>query len=647
MIRTFILSLGVTLTAFAPREARACGGGEYTYAVGGALGPAAAVNTTFQEDAWDGRYLTQYRFLGPFVEADRPYAALMAELAYKHQIPNLAAAAEAMPLPAEDLRTWQTALERGDLAAARAEAERLVQDILSMPAPVALRSSAALAQASEFLELQPAVKGLAPDAVARFFLGRSAPAELPPVLQQADALRGMSREQRIQAAPAYAHHPRGPALELAGLEQRARAAIRDGWPALTVDAGTWVELEGAYDAWLAKNRAHPLADLARLQKLRVLYLHRSGDACWALLLDLYTRHPARAVWEMRHLLVAWMPPPRLETVKDPVLLTALAAEEKTFAPGEWEALWARSKEGKGAPWAVNLQERLMERAIRADQPLTVPSEKPAAPTARWAQLRTALLLSLGRVGEACSQAELLDRTQLIGARLYAQAFGRANDWPKALDAQALLPTDVEYFLDMVVDEAALRNLVTLKHPHAAAAALALAARRLDAEGWEAGAKTLEPVDTQKAAQWREAARLATDESAKGRLKLARWLKGAGPQLFRPTERYVSRDRKLRFTLLREALVTEFSSGEAERLSRFLLRYGGREQALWAYAQALERLPPKSAEARAALAEADAVYNKVLHWDTAYRPAFEALLAASPPAVTIRECGKEIRGAKKP
>ena len=84
--------------------------------------------------------------------------------------------------------------------------------------------------------------------------------------------------------------------------------------------------------------------------------------------------------------------------------------------------------------------------------------------------------------------------------------------------------------------------------------------------------------------------------------------------------------------------------ERERLVYVLLHGGRRERALELYAQALLQLDPKSKQTKSTLKEADALYNSLLSWDSAWAPTFERMFPTQQAALQLREAGKRIRAA---
>jgi hypothetical protein len=329
-------------------------------------------------------------------------------------------------------------------------------------------------------------------------------------------------------------------------------------------------------------------------------------------------------------------------------------------------LWRRSEQGPTKEWGQNLQERLFVQALRLGAAGTPPPELPGAPRPgpqRWAALHTAALLAAHRDKDALAQARLLSiKEDRVAARLLTHAHLRQCDWAQAAaSAQALGPELQRYLLEVVVDDAGLVSLAQQQSKLALPAARALALRKLQTDQWPAATELFAGVQSAEASARREAAQLAADSSADGRLRFAKFLLGKkGAQLLPDSSRAYSRGLKAQLELFDNPERREGSpqylpqrlpeacgpDRERERLAYVLLRGGRRERALELYVQALGQLDPAGKQARSVLKDADALYNKLLNWDSAYAPVYEKLLAASDTAAQLREAGKRIRGATR-
>jgi len=599
--------------------ALACGGPSSAEVASCLASPESAIHQLVADDEyWDGgRNRPPFRFLDPFVAAGRPWAVAMARRAYEE--------ANFVPEGDAGFEAFLVALRSDDRPAAHRAALHVVDELLSMPAPFATPHAPQLSRAVEYLELEPALPQLERSAVQAWFVDRTG-AALPAPLAQARVVSSTPREGLAALLAADPKQLRAPSIELAVLRERMRTEIPDGWPAANT-AGPWAALLTAHDAWLARYPKHPLADLARLQKLRVLFLQADSQGAWKLLLDLHARRPARATWELRHLIMSGQGVPvELLALKDPVLATALVT---TVDPATWATLWARAQANAKEPWAKILELRLLANSATAGDAVPVEARKTDA---LWMQLHCAALLNAKKFEAALAQAHLLDPKDRVSTRLWSQAAVQTGHWREAVELDGVDEPARRFLLQVIIPEAELEALARAPGPRRAEAALALAGRRLGDEGWAAGAALLAEPDPKRAAVWTEAARRAGDHTGPGRLAFARWVKNQ--PLFATTEAWHARGLKARLSTR--------TPGEEALLTQVLLRTGARERALEAYAQALELLPPKSKEARAALSEADALYNQLLNWDANWAPEYPKWLQASAPAERIRAAGKAIR-----
>ncbi|WP_295455424.1 hypothetical protein [uncultured Thiodictyon sp.] len=598
------------------------------------LHPAVATLTT---DEWENTYVEPFRFLDPFRLAGQHQGALLARIAYE------GVEAPADDPVAADLEAMERALGAGDRGTARSAALRAIDTLLSLPAPLAVPGAESLRRAVEFVEVEPAL-GDTPAALAAAAFQERAAHGGTALLDDVLAIRTAPFEEAAATLARFPDSPRRPSLELAALRNRMSAEIGNGWPGQIQGTAqeTWTALLAAHDDWLARHPDHPLTDLNRLQRLRVLYLQGDGPGAWRLLFELYGRRPARALWEMRHLLRNGMAPQDLDLagVPDPVLATALLGLVPAPSPAQWDALWRRSadaiREATAAPWAINLQERLLVAAATRQDP-NLPAEfpaEPAKPSERWAQLRTLALGRAGRHPEALHQAELLDATSdHRSAAILATALVDVGQTTRAAILPALDEDTARFLLHVAVDDANLAAIARAAGPRAAVAAQALAERRLGQGHWAAGARVLDRADPQRAARWREAGRRAANRTPAGHLSLASWLLERQGELFPAYDTDISRG-------LKGLLGTELPPKQRQRLADWLLGSGERQRALDAYGAALRGLDP-GPQAAAALAEADRLYNILLNWDHAESEDYAKLLAASPAAQQIRAAGKAL------
>jgi hypothetical protein len=652
-------ALACLLFLDAPPAADACGASAVS-AVGALLSAPRESVSALLSDAWEGYDLVDFRFLRPFeLGGLDPRGYLSRAYAFTGE-----ASGETPDVPAVDATALREALEAGDLATAVPRAAALVEAILDLPAPVAADYGEELQQAVELLELAPGLGAVEPALLAQFFGARAAgPLPLPEILRAAQRIRDTPRASLPALLRADPRQARTASLELVALGARVHGELPDGWQGqIAAPAPVWDGLLHGYDAWLAAHPQHPLADLARLDKLRVLYLRGDAEHAWELLLAIYPRHRLRVAWEMRHLLLADMRPAALDLtrLKDPLLATALVRESTALSPSAWAALFKRARAAAPAPWAENLEERLLVQALRiagSGGALVGLPKAPERRSQRWMALYTAVLLASGRDDDALAQAHLLARDDdaRVGARLLAQAELRHCHFAEAAAAaERMDPEAARYLLEVLADDASLVALGEAKGPLAARATRALALRKLRAHDFAAAAALWEGKADKLAPLFREAARRAADVTPEGRIALARWLLGpSGAKLLPDKGRAYSRGLKQRLDAYdrprpddpspREGVGSRCGLDQERARLADLLVYGGRrEQALQLYATALRDLAPTAKRARPVLRDADALYNKLLSWDASYAEAFPALLAGTEAARTLREVGKSLR-----
>lgn len=657
------LALGLTLLA---RPALACGSRDDAD-VAELLAPARHLLDELL-GGYDYERDDAFRFLHPFVLAGYDPDGL---LALAHGISEeWADEGAANGVPRVRGTALDDALKKGDLARARKEAGRIVALLLARPQPVASLDAPLLQRAVELLELSTVAESLPKPLVTQFFVARAnTPLAVPPTLALAAKIRDTAMAQLPALLPEAADDPRLPSLELVQLRERVHHELGSGWPGqIEAPARVWRGLEAGYDAWLAKHGAHPLADFARLEKLRVLYLHADAPAAWDLLLALYPRQRLRAIWEMRHLILNDIAPKQLDLAKiaELPLLSALIEPSSELKPESFRALWSRAVAAEPSPVALNLEARLMNvalRMIREGRTVAIPGEA-RRPSEQWAQLHTAVLLAQKRNDEALKQARLLEDASFPSRALLTQCLLAQGDWVAALRTMpsqvshgggpSELSEGARYLLEVAAPQSALEVVREDASPIGRAATMALVLRRLgEVPDWNVGATWFAKLDPKRSRAYAEAAKLARDESAEGKLRMARWLsKGKSALLFDEHSRAYSRGLKNRHELLSGGFQREDArpikddlqvEGEHARLKQTLLYGGRRQHALALYVEALSKLDASAKQARQALKEADALYNQLLNWDVSENGAYHVLLQQSPVASALREAGKRIRG----
>lgn len=551
-----------------------------------------------------------------------------------------------------DTAPFDAAIRAHDWTAAAAAAEAIIARILDMPQQVAQQFNFALRRAVEFLELAPLRAQLDDRQAADYFLawGTVLPfdvATLPPVFQRAAAIRDMARGDAARLLAEDPAQARAASLRFVLIQQALRQQIPNGWSFIPPEGAKRVD--GLIAAWLADYPHHPLRELVQLQRVRLRYFEENGaPAAVAMLLDIYPRHPQRVLTDLRYIFYnryAAVPVESLEQRQpfDPVLLTAMVPGQIQLGDGGWARLWRLSVTNIDAPWAVNLQERLLAAASRMPSlPEAYPSQ-PARPTELWGMLRLAEMAQRGRWQETLAQAALMPPSEEV-AQIAAASHLALGQIDAALQVPQLSEDERAYLLETLLSDDELRGL--LQTPSARAAALTLGIRRASAGDWTAAVDIVAPYDAARAARWREAASLAADRSPAGRLRWARYLDANRGVLFRPAD--TAWERSLGLVCARAGDQSAPQSSVVARWSNAFQCEAARRQmleseawlALQAYAEYLAGAP-RSAASRTALRQANATYNWLINhcqncWD--FWPQF---LAKQPAVATIRAAGERL------
>lgn len=671
-MKRVLLIAGLCLTLFLPRGSRACGG-PYFFPVGEVLAPIDALleQTLSPLDHFgDGFTIEPFLFLYPFhVDPTRQgQVEDLWRLSYENRWN--AEGTESVPgNSGASLEGFEAALRRGDADAAEAEARRVVAKVLDMPLALANHNQPAFARALEYLELKPGLAKVPPRILERYFLFVPAadrlwpeppkrPWEmlsLPPALQQGWIVRLAARGDAAKLAELFPQGPRAATLRFIALQEKFRREIPNGWLEeirKNTSPQTWQGLEGAAEAWLQEFPRHPLADLARLTKLRAYYYQGHSEKAWDLLFSMYPRRLARVLGEMRFLLKQGLNPARAgDSGQDPVLKTALLPFLKP-EPLAWAQDWRLAERALPAAWALNLQERLLSQAVAMTKdgkplPVTFPAQA-AAPSELWAQLRLMALLQAGQLDAAITQAKLL-KPEAAGDLLRARTHLARREWVQALAVPKLPEEAKRYLLRVLFDAATLEKLCAEgTAPWRDEACLTLAAREAAKGNWNGGAELLK--DARRAALWREAGRLASDPSHTGTLAFARFLKAQRGKIFFSASTDWYRSLNYRLSSLKDAVkdaaknpANPWSAAEESRaIQGYFTDTSEWFYALKAYAAWLKAADPKDRAAAKVLQEADQTYNGLINWDNWNSPFWQEYLEKSEWAVAIREAGKKIR-----
>lgn len=670
-MKRFFLIAGLLAALSVPREPRACGGPSY-FPVGEVLSPVEALLEQTLNPLYhfvDGYTIEAFLFLYPFHvdPARQGQVEDLWRLSYENRW-DLDGTESAPGYSGASLEAFEAALRRGDASATEAEARRVVEQVLDMPLALANQNQKAFARALEYLDLKPSLPPLSAQTLEKYFLSAGGlwppppkrPWEmlsLPLALQQGWIVRLAARSDAAKLAEQFPQGPRAATLRFIALQEKFRGEIPNGWLEeirKNTSPQTWRGLEGAADSWLREFPGHPLADLVRLARLRAHYYQGQADKAWDLLFALYPRRLARVLGEMRFLLKQGLNPARAgDAGQDPVLKTALLPFLKP-EPAAWDSDWRLAERALPAPWALNLQERLLSQAVAMTKdgrplPAAFPA-RAAAPSELWAQLRLMALLRAGRLDDALAQAQLL-KSDPAGDLLRARTFLARGEWAKAL-AVAKLPDDAKrYLVRVLFDTPTLQGICRgPAGPWREEACLALAARAAARGDWNGGAALLEG-SPKRAQLWREAARLSAETGPAGLLAFARFMKANSGKLFAPVRTEWYRSLNFRLSGLKdlpkpEAAKARSDPWSAEEESRAIREYftanSERFYALKAYAAWLKGADPKNRAAAGVLGETDQTYNGLINWDNWNSPFWQEYLEKSEWALAIREAGKKIR-----
>jgi len=660
-----------------PRSASACGGPAY-YPFGITLSPIDAMADGFitpSDELGDGFTVDAFLFLYPF-HVDPAHQAQTEDLWNLSYSNNRSYQGdESQPsLSKTNLEGFEAALHAGNLDQAEAEARRTVDAILDMPVAQANDNQQDFARALEFLEVRPFLKGTPTERLERFFILPEGSAgtwppdpkgiwetlSLPVALQQALIVRRADRKHYGDLAKQFPQSPRAGTLGFVALQEKFAQEIPNGWGEdirKAVKPETWQGLQAAADQWLKQFPKHPLADLAKLAQLRAYYFQEDKDHAWNLLLDLYPRRLPRVLGEMRFLVKQSLLPSDLKNPKiDPLLRSAFLGVV-TPGSGEWTQDWNLATQNLPAPWAINMQERLLRQAI-ADKASgkTLPSgfpATPANPTPLWGQLRLLALMKAERLDDALAQAKTMpssDPNDLIKARLYLAR----HELITALSLPKLAEESKDYLVRVLSDATTLQKICkegdkAWRHE----ACLTLATREAGQGHWDQGATWLQDNDGARAALFRDAAKLSADSSPAGTLAWARFLRSKQGKVFFPSDTLWYRSLNYRLDNIKSSAAESAPSAssalpwspteESRAIQDYLTDGTELFYALKAYAAWLKQAKPKDPEAAKVLQEADKTYNALVNRDNYNSQFWQEFLDKSEWAQTIRSAGKAIRG----
>lgn len=545
------------------------------------------------------------------------------------------------------------AIAAGDLAGAKTTADSIVQQVLERPATFGDVDTVreALRDAVELLELAPGLKGVPATQVAAKFGALGAP------------VRGLKREEMAAWADAHPGDPRMPSLRFVALQEAFKREIPDGWredirQRMTPEG--WQRLERLTDQWLTAWPAHPLADLVRLQRLRISYLSGNNHEAWQQLLAMWPRRLGRLVAEMGFLVrqgqLGGVDSLVSRADLDPALRTALLGTltADQVSPARWDSLWHFAAAHPRDGWARNLETRLLAKAAqwgdsvplpRAFPPLSSNPGDSLTPALRWGTFRALALMRVGRIDDALAQTaagNMLPSAASIRARLL---LGR-QEWTRAITVPDLDEYARRYLVWVLAPDSVLTTLAAGRDTAGAHAAQQVrAVRALQRVGWDAAIPLLGHYDP----KWDEARRLSRDTSITGRLAYARYLGTEGAGLFAYQGRMWYRTLTGRMGWVITPTGAANSTGlpwqpaeESAAIRQHLFDFSWEDFTLKAYAEYFRRAPAGHRDLRAAVAEADRLYNRVLQLDFGASGLWGDYLPQSPEAAAIREAGRKVR-----
>lgn len=617
-------ALGATLDS--PKDVEACGGSSY-----GDFSPLLPVDHTLalithpdgEWASWGNFDREELRFLYPFRQAAPA----------EHQaLWDFAHGGGGSP-PRRSLAQFEAALGAGKLADAQAEARALVDSIYALPPVIAAERRGDFELGVEFLELVPRLRGLPPDVVAAYFTGGKLPAKLPPVLAAASQVRA-------GRLPSPRGHPRAGSIELESLVRDFQKRVPNGWSDAIrkeVPENTWKELEAAVDRFLRRHPKHPLADEARLWKIRVHYFRGDYAAAWQLAFAMYPDRRVRALAEMRYLLVMGHPPAKAEVdaLGDPLLVTALTSEA-TLDAERFQRRWALAEANPDLPWAENLRVRLLAWAARSAGPGGLPKGFPEETLRRSAlaqKLRAAALIKAQRWDDAREQLQSIasDPEQ---ARLLAQLYVARGEPARAAEVVELNDDGRRYLIRVLIDDGALGRLAKSRLPRVRRDALIeLAARAARRGKWNETVRYLTAAAPERAALAKKLGKLATSRAPDAELELARFFDAHVGELFFEADPGFYRGMSLR--------EEQAGAGEKAKIAAALLRSHERWLALEAYTRWLAK-HERDVRAKGVLDEADRAYVRLTNWGGSDGFFFGRYPKSSKTVAELRRIGRNIR-----
>ena len=625
-----------------------CGGPESYPITAPLVKPRAYLEALLATDYATGQRRQEIRFLYPFKLTKPKELAQLWSLAYNDYPYSAPDSQAAIRYRVTDTVALHQALANGDLTGAEREARAIVTRVLDMPAIQADSNQAAFRCALELLDLRGQLAGVSAGRLVAVYDSLSAPT------------RSLARGDMERYAGEHPADSRAPSLRFVALQEAMKREIPNGWPdeiRKAMPAAGWQRLEELHQAWLHDFPQHPLADLVALSRLRLYYFEGRTGTAWQVILAMYPRHLPRLLAEMRFLITNGSGSDVLDSLVgrgdlDPVLRTALLGE---IAPGtltshDWARLWQLSVTHLQEPWAINLQERLLQKVVEQPDSQPFPEGFPARadnPSQLWGYLRLLALTRAGHIAQALEQGRSLRPDDEVAAVLAKLYLGR-REWTQAVSVPGLEPHARRYLIWVMAPDSALSRVAASPDSAGLDARRIRATRLARREGWAAGARVFDEHEPEAAELWRRGATLAADTSIGGRLTYGRFLRDEAPRLYVGKDIVWYRSLSYRLDALSSSQYREFDVGlpwrpeeESQAIRRHLLETSAEFDALRVFAGYLDRAQSSSAGFGGVVQEADRLYNGILNWGKGNSKFWSDYLPQSPEAASIRRAGKRV------
>lgn len=659
----FYLSVALALALLGTDRSKviACAGGGFE-GVAHTFEPMETLLSEMVGDPFEGGDYIEFRFLTPFYSAKR-YTKL-----YQAAYTSGDGKDKDSDVPQYlDIAAFRSVLKKADLVESHSTAERVVSDYLAYPTQVVKSDPKVLILAFEYLDLEPHFQKLGRSAAIQYYMdGDSAKTPLPDVLKLArdsDPYGGTSVKKILADYPGS---PRKPTLEARLLFEDFTEQVANGWGndvAKNTPESVWDSLLKTHEEWLKRYPNHAMADFVRYHLARLHHL-RGTSGAWPILFDLYKKHPARSLWEMRHLLLTDDSPGDVDLTADSLLISALLRPSWKLTNQQWDILWQRSLEHPADHANRTLQERLL--LVSAHMPVKEPLPRlfpkvAAVPSVLWGKLRLVSLLAHNQIRDAVAQAKLLEKENDPAIVHYVtRAYYLSGTHAEALSFQKVRTESQAYIVKVGLNDAELDAVRKSKGVYAYDAAMTLALKLASARNWSKGAALIRPFDKKKADRWMELDRLSRDTSSGGKFAYAKALADSKKPVFFAKDSSLSRSLKFRWEEL-DRIESPPPNGpqnydgyrptnpvtpeEKSRLISLLFDFDQNFLALQAYAEYLKVADPKSSNSKKAIAEADRLFNHLLNWDYANTQVYTSRLNKDPAVAEIRKAGMTIRSQK--